>query len=168
MLATSVILSGETLFDVAIREYGHMQGISQLASDNGISLTGDVVPGTQLQIDNSVLFDLPEVQIEKYTEVAPNSYVVEASQNIFDVAIQKYGSLEGLVLLAEDNSKDLTEELSTGEILKTRNTVKNKLVVDYLNGAGLKIATGLTPEQNEDLAPEGIDYWAIGVDFVVS
>ncbi|WP_027470135.1 hypothetical protein [Saccharicrinis fermentans] len=162
------ILSGETLFDVAIREYGHMQGVAQLAKDNNIELTSILSPGSVLKVDDSVTYDLPAVTVRKNTSIAPNTQTVHQGQNIFDIAIQEYGTLQGIEKLTIDNSIGLTENLPVGSVLNIRNEKLNKLVVEFLAGKGLKIATDFSVEQSETLKPQGIGYWKIGVDFTIS
>lgn len=153
---------------MAVRNYGHLQGVTQLAFDNGISLTQEVSAGDKLKVNKQVSFDLPVVTIQQQTTIAPNQLIVEPWQNIFDIAVQAYGDLSGLVNLTADNLKSLTGNIVPGETLKTRNVVINKLVVDFIKGKGIKIATGLAPEKDAELKPEGIEYWAIEYDFIVS
>jgi hypothetical protein len=169
MIKTTSILPGETLFDVAVRDYGHMQGVFQLAKDNGIGMTDELAPGGELEVDESISFkELRGISIALQTVELPNEVAAEPYQNMFDIAVQLYGDLSGVFQLAKDNSKDMTTELLPGEVLKSRKEVINKLIVDYYRGRNIKPATGLSPEENEQLKPEGIDYWAIEVDFIVS
>ncbi len=45
------IQSGQTLFDISMRHYGSIEGVFQLASDNGITSITDLLPsGTELLI----------------------------------------------------------------------------------------------------------------------
>lgn len=92
---------------------------------------------------------------------------VQPGQTIFDLAIQEYGDLSGLVELASDNNKSLTADIVAGENLKVGQT-KNKLITDFYKGRSIKPATGTTESEIEQLKPEGIGYWAIEHDFVVS
>lgn len=167
-MATTVILPGESLFDVAVRVYGHTQGVAILASDNGISVTEAMKPGIELIINDTLVFDLPVVVIQAQTVLAPNELVSEPYQNIFDLAVQAYGDIEGLVFMSSDNNKGLTAQVSPGDVLHTRNQAINKLVVNFFKGHNTKIATGLTPEEESELVPEGIDFWAIETEFLVS
>ena len=166
---TTVILSGETLFDVAIKRYGHMQGLAKLIADNGLSFTDEPTPGYVLELDESVSFDnLKTVIVAAQVTELSNESTIEAGQNIFDMALQIYGDLSGLVELSNDNGKALTDEVTAGEKVKSRNQLKNKLVVQYYQGKNLKPASGLSPAESEELKPEGIGYWAIEYDFEVS
>ncbi len=169
MSNTTPILSGETLFDVVIRKYGHMQGIAQLVQDNGIGFTDDAVAGEALLFDDDVSYsELSTVTIETETEEASNEVTVEPGQNIFDLVIQVYGDMSGLKNMANDNNLNLTDDIGAGTILKTRSDVDNSLVVDYLNGKSIKPATALTDTETEELTPQGIGYWQIEYNFKVS
>ena len=169
MIKTTSILPGETLFDVAVRDYGHMQGVFNLAKDNGIGMTDDLSPGTELKVDDSISFKaLKGISISLQTTELPNDVTAEPSQNMFDLAVQVYGDLSGVFNLAKDNGKEMTGELTAGEVLKSRKEVANKLIVDFYKGRNIKPATGLSPEESNELKPEGIDFWAIEYDFIVS
>ncbi|MBI9063289.1 MAG: hypothetical protein JEZ14_15010, partial [Marinilabiliaceae bacterium] len=83
MIKPTNILPGETLFDVAVRDYGHLQGVFNLAKDNGIGMTGDLSPGTDLKIDDSLSFKaLKGISISLQTTELPNEVTVEPSQNM--------------------------------------------------------------------------------------
>lgn len=169
MIKTTSILPGETLFDVAVREYGHMQGVFELAQDNGVGMTNALEPGTELSIDDAVSFKtLKGITIALQTSELPNEVMAEPYQNMFDLALQAYGDLAGVFQLAKDNELDMTADIKPGDVLKTRKEVINKLIFEYYRGRGIKPATGLTPEENELLKPEGIDFWGIEYDFIVS
>ncbi len=167
---TSIQLqAGETLFDVAIKRYGHMQGLLNLIIDNDLGFTDEPKPGVVLEIDNSVSFkNLKKIKIATQVDELPNEAVVKARQNLFDMSLQIYGDLSGLIELAEDNDLNLTQELTPGTKLKSRIEVKNKQVVSFFKARKNKPATGLSISETEKLKPEGIDYWAIEYDFVVS
>jgi hypothetical protein len=171
MTETTSIQAGETLFDVAIREYGHLQGVLNLIKDNGLGFTDEPAAGLALEVDRSASFDnLKSARISAVEETTdlPNEVTVQAGQNMFDIALQVYGDLSGIIELAKDNGKGLTKDLTAGEVLKSRSKLKNKPVADFFEGRKSKPATGLNQSESEQLKPEGIGYWAIGLDFIVS
>lgn len=47
----------QTLFDIAIETSGSVASIFELAADNDLSITSDVVPGSIIEYDESVVFD---------------------------------------------------------------------------------------------------------------
>jgi phage tail protein X len=167
-MTTTTILPGETLFDVAVRVYGHTQGVAQLCSDNGVNMTDELPAGMELLYDESVLYDTGSVVISLSPQVLSNQIAVEAGQNIFDIALQMYGNIEGIIDIARDNGKDMTSELTPGELIVGSDEAIDILVRDFYAGRGILPATGLTSEESAVLKPEGIGYWAIDYDFIVS
>ncbi|MBI9064880.1 MAG: hypothetical protein JEZ14_23035, partial [Marinilabiliaceae bacterium] len=111
---------------------------------------------------------LKGISISLQTTELPNEVTVEPSQNMFDLAVQVYGDLSGVFILAKDNGHEMTGELSAGEVLRSRKEVANKLIAGFYKGRNIKPATGLSPEESNELKPEGIDFWAIEYDFEVS
>lgn len=63
--------------------------------------------------------------------------IVTYGQTIFDIAIQEYGTYEGVFLLMEDNNLGLDSEITAGEMLLVRELVpeldeKNLQTSSYL------------------------------------
>lgn len=75
---------------------------------------------------------------------------VLSGQSLVDIAIQVYGSAEGVFLLAEENNLEVTAELKPGQILeyKTEN-VMNKSIAKYYSAKKIHPATAapFDPEQ---------------------
>lgn len=171
MSNSTSIQANETLFDVAIREYGHLQGIKNLIQDNDLGFTDEPEAGTDMEIDSSASFiTLSKVSIATASELSdtPNEETVKAGQNMFDLAIQVYGDLSGILNLANDNDKSLTDDLEAGETLQCREETISDTVVDFFSNREQKPATALTDTETEELTPEGIGYWQIEYDFIVS
>lgn len=167
---TSIQLqAGETLFDVAIKRYGHMQGLLNLIDDNGLGFTDEPSAGHVLELNEAISFgNLKKITIATQVSELPNIEIIKAGQSLFDMALEIYGDLSGLSELTGDNELSLTQDISPGDILKSRPNLKNKYVVAFFKSRKYKPATGLTPAESEQLKPEGIDYWAIEYDFEVS
>jgi len=167
---TSIQLkAGETLFDVAVKHYGHMQGLLNLINDNGLGFTDEPLAGHVLELNESVSFgNLKKITIATQVSALPNVETIKAGQSLFDMALQIYGDLSGLKELAGDNKLNLTQDISAGQILKSRPNLKNRYVVAFFKDRKYKPASGLTPAESEELKPEGIGYWAIEYDFEVS
>lgn len=66
------------------------------------------------------------------------TYTVKYGQSIFDVAMQKYGSLEGVELLFRDNpSLCFDSDLQVGQLLNVEEgDVLESEVVNYLDAGG--------------------------------
>ena len=77
---------------------------------------------------------------------------VNQGQNLLDIALQEYGSTEGVINLVFDNSLDINSPLAGGdELVIDDNKVINAEVVKYYIDRKLKPNTGEPPPQ-EDLS----------------
>ena len=63
------------------------------------------------------------------------------NQSLIDIALQEYGSLEGLVSLAHSNNIGITDLLTIGEELTTGEAV-NTEVVQFYKDLKYKVAVG--------------------------
>jgi LysM domain len=90
--------------------------------------------------------------------------VVEEGQTLKDIAIQHCGSLTALVDIAVLNGISPTAEVAPGTELIIPDVV-DVAMVNYI------AAKSITPvSQKKDFSqvlPEGIGYWAIGIDNIV-
>lgn len=85
------------------------------------------------------------------------------NQSLFDVAIQHAGTPEAAFDLALRNGLSIVDELATGAELAGVE-VANKPVENYYSTRRLLPATGVSGEAVE----EGIEFWYVEYDFVVS
>jgi hypothetical protein len=93
----------------------------------------------------------------------------QENQNIFDISLQEYGSIEKVFDILEDNDQfDLTEDLSVYKELKTGRDAFKKDIVEYYNSRNLNPATAITDEEQYLLDNfSGIDYMIIEDDFII-
>ncbi|WP_134151023.1 hypothetical protein [Flavobacterium sp. 270] len=91
------------------------------------------------------------------------------NQNILDISLQEYGSIEKVFDLLEDNDKfNITEDISVYQDLKIGREAFKKDIVEYYNSRNLKPATALTEEEEYLLDTfSGIDYMIIEDDFII-
>lgn len=71
--------------------------------------------------------------------------IIENEQNTRDIALQEYGSIEGLFDLMKDNPeviKSLNTKLVPGTRLKISSAKKNKEIADYFAKKNYKVTTG--------------------------
>lgn len=94
-----------------------------------------------------------------------NNTIVKAGQTVADIAIQMCGTQESLFAVALLNGVGITDALTPGSQIEG-GTLAVFDVADYFRKYKLYPASGYA--QSEILTPQGIDYWAIGIDFVVS
>ncbi|QSS96580.1 hypothetical protein [Psychroflexus sp. ALD_RP9] len=77
-----------------------------------------------------------------------NEVKVISGQSVFDIAIQVYGTIEGLSLLCLENNISITEELVPGQLLQVPEFEKaKKEIVNYFENRNIKPATALTQAQ---------------------
>ncbi|SNR32943.1 hypothetical protein SAMN04487979_10360 [Flavobacterium sp. ov086] len=93
----------------------------------------------------------------------------QENQNIFDLSLQEYGSIEKVFDILEDNDKfNITEDVSVYQDLKIGREAFKKDIVEYYNSRNLKPATALTEEEEFLLDNfSGIDYMIIEDDFII-
>jgi len=87
---------------------------------------------------------------------------VRKDQTLLDIALQEYGGVNGVFFLVEDNKNliGITDSVFEGDDLLIRKEIINKQMVSYLRE--YEIATA------KEVRGEGIGYWRIGKDFIVS
>jgi hypothetical protein len=90
-----------------------------------------------------------------------SSVIVQPGQTIIDLAIQYCGSVEVANELAQLNDKSITDELQVGETLLVPE-VFNKRVRQVVVEQSIQPATNLGDDE------EGIGYWGIEYDFIIS
>jgi len=90
------------------------------------------------------------------------------NQNIFDVALQEYGSIETVFDVLDDNDQyDITEDISVYEDLKVGRAAFKKDIVAYYESNNTHPATGATAEELLLANICGIDYMTLEDDFII-
>lgn len=95
---------------------------------------------------------------------------VRHNQTLLDIAIQTLGDISGVFLLAELNDLEITQDLKTGMELVFPGTLENKRIVKSYVEKALIPATAISPDLsgNDGVLLEGIEFWGIEYDFIVS
>jgi hypothetical protein len=91
---------------------------------------------------------------------------VLSQQSLLDVAIQQAGTAEAAVLLALANGLSVTDELDAGQELTTVAAIDRDIFNYYANNQ-LKPATAVVAAAAGGL-DEGVEFWYVEYDFVVS
>jgi hypothetical protein len=86
------------------------------------------------------------------------------NETIQDIAVKQCGDFSAMFELALLNNISLSEELASGQQLSYETIVDSDIVAE-LKSRRARTATALPPGTTDN---EGIDYWAIEVDFEVS
>ncbi len=70
--------------------------------------------------------------------------IVHKRQNVIDLAIQEYGSIEGLLELAKENNLSLDEDMVVGSTLFVdASKITNKPLVGFFKEKKIVIVTGV-------------------------
>lgn len=192
-MASIKAVEGQSLFDVAIERLGSLSAIFDLAVQNGLSVTEELQPGQVIELstivdsDVSGYFEAKAVVVSTdgsdfkvnppppagSVYIAQPAYAnvkkVASGQSLFDVAIERLGSAEAAFSLAVENGLSVTDELQPGQELIIPKAF-NKKVASLFQNRNIVPVTGVdeSDDESNELTKEGIGYWAIGVDFVVS
>lgn len=183
--------TGQSLFDIAIQCLGSASAAFELAVMNGVSLTEvpdvlEVFPAVadaniasyfakkniQPATAAGVIPDLIVTPVDSYISyesiLQSDEVVVLEGQNFFDLATMYCGSPELAYEFAELNKMAVTDEPETGARLK-KPAVDNRRIAAYYDSKKLKPATAAAQIQIPGAGGyEGIGYWAIEIDFIVS
>lgn len=92
--------------------------------------------------------------------------VVDHNQSVFDMAVQHLGGVTEVFTYALLNNISITDDLKAGTSLIDGTPIEKGLV-KYFSDNKFVPACGFTKSDNE-IQLSGIDYWGIGVDFIVS
>lgn len=85
------------------------------------------------------------------------------NQSLLDIAVQTSGSLEAVIALAAVNGLSVTDSLEAGMEL-TEAPAVNRDMAAYYSARNIRPATAVIGEYYG----EGIEFWIIEFDFVVS
>jgi len=92
---------------------------------------------------------------------------VDNRQSIIDVTIQTAGDASAAFAFAMLNGLSITDDPVTDVELSETDAVNNEVVVFYTNNSIIP-ATGITTTAENALIEEGVEFWGIEYDFVVS
>lgn len=89
----------------------------------------------------------------------------QQNQTLLDIALQEYGSIEGVFDLMDANGYNvLSTDPSPYESIVLEGEVLDSAIYNYYKSNAIIPATGFT---DEDKNPDGIDFMTIEDDFIV-
>src|SRR4051812_40713019 len=99
-----------------------------------------------------------------------NKVTVSYGQTWLDIALQELGDMERNIELARLNGRAITDDLQAGEelIVPDFDTEKRSIVQLFRNAANRPASSDTFVAADPDSNGEGIEFWAIEYDFVVS
>ena len=92
--------------------------------------------------------------------------IVDHNQSLFDLAVQHLGDVSQALSYALLNDISITDDLKAGSFLIDGSPLNTGLI-KYFADNNFVPACGFTKSDNE-IQLSGIDYWGIGVDFIVT
>lgn len=86
---------------------------------------------------------------------------------MLDIAVQELGDVERVFEIAVDNNQSISDELVADSVLAVEDYNKDKryLVQLFSDPANKPASADMAGEVSSRL--EGIDYWTIGLDFII-
>jgi hypothetical protein len=169
MASNVKILPGMNMADAALLSAGSMEDLFLLAQANGKSLTDDLEPG-EILIPSGQKYrpSTPPIIADPVSKPVQSM----AGQTLLDSAIQQVGGMDGLFILARLNGFSVTHDLTDGQQLEYPLTPVNRQVQTAFQNNGWKPASATTQVKAGDPPPvnqlEGVDYWGIEIDFIIS
>lgn len=184
-MSNATVQPGQSLLDIAIQHCGSLEALGELARLNGLDVSASLTAGDVLEIPEPtnkrvrrILADfqivpasseeplgisvtLPVVPVNISATYNVAGAVVQAGQSLADIAVQYLGSVSAMPELAQLNGITITDELEPGTRLELPSVV-SQAVANYMN------AGGYAPAANVQDELEGIGYWGIEYDFIVS
>jgi len=88
-------------------------------------------------------------------------------QSLFDIAIQHCGDTKAAFAIAEMNGLSVTDQLTVGQDVEIPDPY-DRDVVGYFASRGINPATAINADVFDSVEDEGLDYWILEVDFIVS
>jgi hypothetical protein len=139
-------LTGQTVSDIAIQEYGSVNAIFKLSADNSVAIDSTFLPGQTIVIDTtysagSESFDESSVAV---TPKRKSHVIALDNQNIFDICLQEYGTIEAVFAFMQANGiTGLNTNLTANARYKLPvSATEQKHIREHFNAKQIKITTG--------------------------
>jgi hypothetical protein len=169
MVQKITVQSNQNLLSIATGDGRSIEAVLDIMTQTGLSITSMLEPGQSISFDlTGKKYETPPSAYRGVYVAGALSIAVRNNQNLIDIAFQEAGSLEGLIDLMKLNGLSVTQVLNAGQALTFQ--MDDRYLTDtlaYIKGKNLRPATGRTAVEGVEYL-EGIDYWAIQEDFIVS
>ncbi len=158
----------DSLLDIAVQQYGNVAALFDIALLNELAI--DAVPVLGKELIKPVV---PETVIAYKTIVnkrkpLPRLIVTAGDeQALVDLAMQECGSVESLFQMAVLNKISVTDDLIIGQQYK-KLPVANADIAQVFAGEHKPASNTPVPEDLLPMPLQGVDYWYIEEDFIVS
>jgi len=110
-----------------------------------------------------------KVTLASFVPIGQKKVFVEEGQTVIDIVLQELGDAERIFEVAKLNGLGITDELAPGSYLlvPTYNQDKREIVRVFSDPSN-KPASRRRISDIEVVLQQGIDYWAVNMDFIVS
>jgi hypothetical protein len=146
-----MLVNSNNIFDTILTGYGTLEQAWRFLSDNSTTINTPTVPGTDVIINPAFVVPIQNAAPVVSTPSAPsNTYTFKGTygQNVFDIALNTYGSVDNLVKLLGDNGIDLSANLM-------RNFVFDSTLINDLNIYNTTTKAGYVYSTGKPQIPEG-------------
>jgi hypothetical protein len=139
--------TGQTVWDIATQQYGSISAVWKILSDNQSLSVDTVIPANTPVIIDINFKSIPESFDESSIKITPkrkSSEIALENQNIWDFALQEYGTIEAVFeLMAANNINGLDSNLTTNKRYKLPNTINiQKHIQEHYTKSEIKVVTG--------------------------
>lgn len=154
----------KVLYNHELSDFVADEQIFEAADLNSISITEALVPGVSLDIPEQKRATLSNDKLQSI--VKPTTVKSLSGQTWVDLVLQQLGDEHRLFELCDMNGAGITDVINAGTIVTSPEAEPDKKrIVNILAGRKPASSFVVTPGEDE---PEGIEFWAIEFDFIVS
>ena len=124
-----MLVKSNNIFDTILNGYGTLEQAVRFLSDNTTTINTPTIPGANVIINQAFVVPIQNAAPVVNTPSVPSvAYTFKATygQNIFDIALNTYGTVDNLVKLLQDNRIVLNDNL-------IRNFVFDSTLISDLN-----------------------------------
>lgn len=156
-MALTKTIKAESVWDVNARTEQSIEAVFQLALDNGLSFDAAITPGTQVEWSGKKQ-ELPAkaVKVQDVDQRPRTTTNGIMGQTVWDIALQEYGSLEGVMDLLRLNADLGPDRAVGGGPIKVQGSVAGVEVFYHLQGKQVKPISGSynVGDFNNDFNPD--------------
>jgi hypothetical protein len=164
-LETYKAKNGQSIFDIAIKTTGSLEGIFDLLIDNGIdNLESVELGGVSIEYEKTQAVSyFSEIGATTTVETF-GTYRPREGQNIFDLALMLYGDIERVFTILSDNGLENIESSSLGgiDLIYER---QNNAITRFFSSYNKAVNTGELAAEDE---AQGIGEMIIESTFIIS
>lgn len=158
------VAKGQNAVDVAMDAYGLFEGLAELWKANALNVLNDALQGSEQITAPEVVITVPATPTN-FNRPEDSRYVKQVfkGQNIVDLALQEYGSFEGLANLLMLNNVSASFLPTTGQTLKfDRSLVTDRRIKRVYNEESVIVNTN-----TEAIAAPAAAYWIHSTGYIV-